>query len=133
MLKDYLDQYYFNQNYNCAESLLRAANEYYDLGLGDRDMILAAGFGAGMQTGNVCGAVLSAISVLSVKYVEAKAHESQDIKPVTEMFLERFTDKMNSILCRDIKPQAFKPEVRCLLTVQTACDVLEEVIAEYHA
>ena len=73
MLKDLLPKYYFEQNYNCAETILRAANEYYDLKLHDRDMILVGAYGAGIQSGNTCGAVLSAAAVLSMKYVEAKA------------------------------------------------------------
>lgn len=36
MIKDLFPQYYFEQNYNCAETILRAANEYYDLKLHDR-------------------------------------------------------------------------------------------------
>lgn len=131
MLKDVADKYYFAQNYNCAETILHAANEYYDLGLHERDMILVAGFGAGMQTGNTCGAILSAISILSMKYVEAKAHESADIHDVALMLTRKFQAKYGSTLCKDIKPQSFSPEVRCLNTVNTACDIIEEVLAEY--
>ena len=40
MLKDIFEKYYFDGNYNCAETMIRAANEYYSLGLHDRDMIL---------------------------------------------------------------------------------------------
>ena len=29
MLKDIIGKYYFEQNYNCAETILRAGNEYY--------------------------------------------------------------------------------------------------------
>ena len=131
MLKDYLSTYYFDGNYNCAESLLRAANDYYKLELHDRDMKLVAGFGAGMQTGNTCGALLSAISVLSMKYVEKKAHESADIKPVTELLTSKVLDRLNSIECNKIKPLMFKPEIRCLNTVNSICDALEETFSEY--
>ena len=31
MLKDFFEKYYYEQNYNCAETMIRAANEYYDL------------------------------------------------------------------------------------------------------
>ena len=55
MLKDLYEKYYYEMNYNCAETIIRAGNEYYDLGLGDRDMIAFGGFGAGTQTGNTCG------------------------------------------------------------------------------
>lgn len=133
MLKDMYQKYYFEQNYNCAESLLRAANDYYELGLHDRDMIMVGAYGAGIQCGNTCGAVLAAAAVLSMKYVESKAHESTDIKPVTTELIRKFNMKYGSTLCKDIKPQSFKPEYRCKMTVEAACDILEETIAEYEA
>lgn len=131
MLKDLYDKYYYEGNYNCAETIIRAGNEYYGLGLHDRDMIAFGGFGAGMQTGNTCGAVLAGISILSMKYIEAKAHESADIKPVTKLLMRRFNERYGSVLCKDIKPQSFKPDVRCKLTIEAACDIIEDVIAEY--
>lgn len=131
MLKDYIAKYYFDENYNCAETILRAANEYYDLQLHDRDMIMVGAYGAGIQTENTCGAVLSAAAVLSLKYVEKKAHESEDIKPVVQKLIRKFNEKYGSIQCKDIKSQSFKPEYRCKMTVETACDILEETIREY--
>lgn len=131
MLKDVAQEFYFAKNYNCAETILHAANEYYNLGLHERDMILVAGFGAGMQTGNTCGALLASISVLSMKYVEAKAHESADIHDAALMLTRKFKEKFGSTLCKEIKPNFFSPEVRCKNTVDNACDILEEVLAEY--
>ena len=124
-------KYYLDMNYNCAETIIRAGNEYYDLGLHDRDMIAFGGFGGGIQTGNTCGAILSAVSVLSMKYIEKNAHESRDIKPVTTALLKEFDNRFGSILCKDIKPQSFKPDVRCMTTIETACDILEQVIDSY--
>ena len=131
MLKDHIGQYYFDRNYNCAESLLRAANDYYHLDLHDQDMILCGGFGAGMQAGLTCGALLSAISVLSMKYIRAKAHESEDINPVVNRLLADFTGRMQSIMCADIKPRVFVEGKRCLATVEAVCDALEATIAAY--
>ena len=131
MLKDLLGKYYFEGNYNCAESILRAGNEYYNLGLHDRDMIMVAAYGAGIQSGITCGAVLAGAAILSMKYVEAKAHESADIRPVVVNLMRKFNQKYGSALCKDIKPQSFKPEYRCQKTIEAACDILEEVIAEY--
>lgn len=133
MLKDLLIKYYFEQNYNCAETLLRAGNEYYNLGLHDRDMVMVGAYGAGIQTGSTCGAVLGGAAVLSMKYVEAKAHDSKDIKPVVTMMMQKFNAKYNSTLCKDIKAQSFSPEIRCQKTIEVACDILEETIAEYEA
>lgn len=131
MLKDLLGKYYFDQNYNCAETILRAGNEYYNLGLHDNDMIMVAAFGAGIQSGNTCGAVLASASILSMKYVEARAHESEDIRPVVNKMMRKFKEKYSSTLCKDIKPQSFKPEYRCQKTIENACDILEAVIEEY--
>ena len=133
MLKDLYEKYYLNENYNCAETLIRAANEYYDLGLHDRDMIAFGVYGGGIQTGNTCGAILSAASVLSMKYIEKKAHDSKDIRPVTTMLIREFNKKYGSVLCKDIKPQSFQPDIRCKNTVETACEILEQVITEYEA
>ncbi len=130
-LKDLYSKYYYDQNYNCAETMIRAGNEYYELGLHDRDMISFGGFGAGIQTGNTCGAILSAVSILSMRYVEQKAHESADIRPVTTALIRKFNERYGSVLCKDIKPQSFQPDIRCKHTIETACDILEQVIAEY--
>lgn len=133
MLKDFIGKYYGAGNYNCAETIVRAANDYYGLELHDRDMIMVAAYGGGIQTGSTCGAVLGAVAVLSMKYVEAKAHESEDIKPVVTKLMRKFNEKFNSTLCKDIKAQVFSPEVKCRNTIEIACDILEETIAEYEA
>lgn len=133
MLKDHISEYYFEKNYNCAETILRAANDYYDLQLHDKDMIMVGAYGAGIQSGNTCGAILSAAAVLSLKYVEEKAHESEDIRPVVQKMMRKFNEKYNSTLCKDIKAQSFKPEYRCKATVEAACDILEDTIKEYEA
>ncbi len=96
-------------------------------------MISFGGFGAGIQSGNTCGAVLAGVGVLSMKYVEQKAHESKDIKPVTMMLIREFNKQYGSVLCKDIKPQSFKPEYRCKNTIEVACDIIEKVIEEYEA
>lgn len=133
MLKDLLPKYYFEGNYNCAETIIRAGNEYYNLGLHDRDMIMMGVYGAGIQTGNTCGAVLACAAILSMMYVPAKAHESSEIKPVTKILMRKFQETYGSTLCKDIKAQSFKPEIRCQLTIETSCDILEATIAEYEA
>ena len=48
MLKD-LAQKYYDMDYNCAESMVHAGNEYYGLGLSEHDMRMVGAFGGGMQ------------------------------------------------------------------------------------
>ena len=133
MLKDEALKYYGAGNYNCAETIIRAANDYYGLGLCEHDMKMVAGFGGGIQSGNVCGTLLSSVSALSMKYVEAKAHDSADIRPVTNSLLRRFNEAFGSQLCRDIKVQHFSKEFKCRETILMACDILENTINDYEA
>lgn len=130
-LKDYVRNYYFQQNYNCAEAIIHAANDYYQLGLHEKDMIMVAGFGAGLQTGNTCGAIISSICVLSLLFVKRNAHEGNTITITSAKFINRFKEKYHSTLCKDVRPQSFVKEIRCLNTIDSACDILEEVVDEY--
>ena len=43
MLRDHAKVHYLN-HHNCAESLLMAANEVYNLGLTDREILMMKGF-----------------------------------------------------------------------------------------
>lgn len=131
MLKDTAWNCYLEGNYNCAETVIRAANSYYDLDLHNRDMIMMGGYGGGIQTGDACGTLLAAVAVLSVKYVEQRAHESEDIGPVVQLLIERFRQELGSIYCRDIRPVQFREDVRCWSTIEKACSVLESVLADY--
>ena len=131
-LKKIAETYYLD-GYNCAESLVKAGNDYYQLGLHDHDMILAAALGAGMQIGEICGALAGAACVLSGKYVKVRAHESDTIKVLTGRLAEKFREKAGGLVCRELKEQYFQEEKRCIITVEFACDALEEVVAEYEA
>lgn len=129
MLKDLAEKYYFD-NYNCAESLFLAANEFYSLGLDPSLSKMVGGFGGGIQTGNACGAFLAAVSVLSLLCIESKAHESGILRNAVSLFVSEFEEKMGSTLCSQIRPRVFEPERRCAFTVDTVCDVLEDVIGK---
>lgn len=132
-LKDYMYKYYKEQNYNCAETILRAGNDYYGLNLHEQDMVMVGAFGGGIQIGSTCGAVLSAVAVLSMKYIESKAHDSSEIQPVVKKLMHKFNERYGSTYCKEIKAQSFDPELKCQRTIETACDILEETIDEYES
>ena len=48
MLKDIAEKYYI-QGYNCAESLIRAGNEYYNLNLDENALKMTGAFGGGFH------------------------------------------------------------------------------------
>lgn len=131
MLKDKVRDLYLNRNYNCAEAILRAANEEYALDISDNDLRLIGGFGGGVQSGAFCGAVLSAVSVISLKLIATKAHETDDLNPAVNMLISSFIRQFGSTLCSGLKPVYSVPEQRCIRIVEGACDALEKVLAVY--
>ena len=129
-LRDTAEQYYFN-NYNCAESVFLAANEQFGLGLDAACSKLVGGFGGGVQTGSACGAFLAAVSVLSAMCIDDRAHNSNVLRPVVNDISDGLTEKLGSTLCREIRPTVFEPERRCMVTVASVCDLLEEAVERY--
>lgn len=130
MLKEVAVKYY-RQGYNCSESILRAGNEVYQLGLHDRDMIMSAAFGGGFQIGDVCGALCGAACVISSRYVETKAHDCEDLRPLTQKLVIAFQKRMGSRQCAQIKPVFHTKELKCENTVAVSAEVLEDVLQHW--
>lgn len=122
---------YYRLGYNCAESILRAGNEVYGLGLHEQDMRVTAAFGGGFQIGDVCGALCGAACVISARYVETKAHDYADLRPLTQKLVLAFQKRMGDRLCAKIKPLFHTKESKCEPTVKAAAEVLEEVITQW--
>ena len=114
MLKEKTSFYYKN-GYNCAESLLRGANDAYALGLDENALKVIAG----------------CIAVISSRCVQTKAHDTPSLKPMIQQFIQRFEQEFRSIRCHAIKPLHFHPQQRCLHTVCVASDLLEAFIREW--
>lgn len=128
MTRDYVENYYLNQNYNCAESLLRAANDAYQLGIPEESFKLVGGFGAGMGCGTSCGALCAGISAIGMSCIRTKAHETPELKDLTTRFVEGFRAQMGSEACDEIVKTFKKPDVRCVETVLRAADLLDQVL-----
>ena len=64
MLRDNVKKYYLEQDYNCAETILRCIDEEYGIGLTEDDFKLVSAFGGGMGCGSSCGALCGAMAAL---------------------------------------------------------------------
>ena len=98
MLKDIAEKYYI-QGYNCAESLIRAGNEYYSLNLDENALKMTGAFGGGFHVGDVCGALSGSACVISSKYIETRAHETTHLKPIMLNLVRAFQSHFSSRLC----------------------------------
>lgn len=130
-LSEVIEKYYVNQNYNCAENLLHAANEYYDLQISEADMKMMAGFGGGMFIGSTCGAMVGCIAALSKMVIHTKAHEELDtIRPLIQAYQRNFKQILGATQCVELKPKYNTTAKRCLPTCLMAGQALEKTLEE---
>lgn len=94
----------FGEGFNCCQAILSAFSDEYTLDKATA-LKIAAGFGAGMRKGEVCGAVSGAVMVLGLKYGHSKKGAiltKKKMNDKTVSFTEKFVKKNGSIVCRTI-------------------------------
>lgn len=128
-LKETAVNYYSEQNYNCSESILRAGNDIYKLGLTEKEFKLLAPFGAGCCCGSLCGAIAGGIAIIGALRTEDKWRGSASAA-LTKNFVTLCKERMGSDLCKEIKSNHSTPALRCQTVVEIAADALTEVLGK---
>lgn len=67
---------FHNCGFNCAQSVLAACAEYTGLGE-DTALAISAGFGGGLRSGEICGAVSGAVMALGLTFPFTDADDLQ--------------------------------------------------------
>jgi C_GCAxxG_C_C family probable redox protein len=116
------------EDLNCSESILKAANTAYEMGLDETALKLAAGFGGGMGIESTCGALTGSVMVLSHLFVKEKGHESDYINDLCSEFFTFFEESMDSINCNILKDKFGNSEIQCRPIVYEAAIILEKII-----
>ena len=129
MLKEHATHYYLEDNCNCAEAVLLAANAEYNLGLNDDVCKLMGGYGGGVSCGSTCGALLGAIAAYGVMKMGRRAHETYGFDKACGDLARDFMARMGEINCSALKKVHANETQRCLKSVLVACDVLESHLA----
>jgi len=128
MLKETAKKYWTEEyDLNCAECIIYAANEEYNLNLSQQTLKVMAGFGGGMATGDVCGVVTGSIGVIGIIFTEVSGHKSPIVREMTREFIKRFNEKLGYIRCVDLKKEYIN-EKKCTLMIETGAEVLESII-----
>ncbi len=113
---------------NCAETILYAANQAYDLQLPHSALKLAAGFGGGMGINSTCGALTGGVMALSAIFVKNRGHESDYITELDAELFDSFKGKMGSIDCSYLKERYRSPQDDCHPIVVQTAQILEALI-----
>lgn len=131
MLREIAGRYYLEGDYNCAEALLRAANDAYALGLSEDALRLMGGYGGGFGCGETCGALCAALAALSAALVEGRAHATPGFREACTEYVADFHEAFGSLMCREIKPHCAREGRRCVIAVERAADLLEAFFARF--
>lgn len=131
ILKDKIKKYYSDEyDLNCAETILYAANEEYEMNLQNETLKTMAAFGGGMGVEGVCGAISSALCVLSILYTKERAHEGNLLKELSQSFYSEFLEELGSENCKYLKAQYRNDEERCSKMIFTAGEILDKIVKE---
>lgn len=135
---------YHDRGFNCSQSVLAAFADV--TGLSEKESFrIAAGFGRGAGTGELCGALSGAVMVLSLatpmdpadpvtgkKQAMAKARELQ----------KRFSERFGHLRCQELLAEKYDPETvapeaaamgitgHCALMIASAVEITEELLAK---
>jgi C_GCAxxG_C_C family probable redox protein len=96
---------YFNNSFNCSQSVLVAFAP--ELGISINDSLkVACAFGGGMGKQQLtCGAVTGALMALGLKYgkaMEDNEGKKQDTYVLTRQFCEKFKEQFGALNCREL-------------------------------
>lgn len=89
---------------NCCQTTLKAFENEFDFDM-DTTLKMVAGFGSGMRTGNVCGAVTAINIVLGLSYASSDLYDDEnkaEVKEVVGKFADRFAEVNGSCLCKEL-------------------------------
>ena len=130
MLLEKIRHYYLEGDYNCAETVVLAANDEYGLGLDMNAVRLVSGYGKGFGACETCGALCGAMAVISAMCVDGRAHATEGFADTCSEYLSMFKARLGTDNCQKLRDKYLCEDVRCLRTVELAAQTLEEYLVK---
>lgn len=133
MLVDLVMKYYDKEyDLNCAECMLVAANDEYDLNISNQTLRMMASFGGGMAIGSVCGAITGGAAVIGLMFTTERGHKSPHVKEMTSRYINEYNRRMGTLECIPLKNKYYEQGApRCTIMMRMAAEVLQELVEEY--
>lgn len=111
--------------FNCAQSVLGACGEYTGL---DENTALAvsAGFGGGVRSGEICGAISGAVMAIGMAQQKDPADVETKAKTAaqTKELIKAFREKYGCVRCLELKQAG----ISCAELIEYAAQLAEEMI-----
>lgn len=114
---------------NCAEALLRAANDKYEINLPEESFRMLQGFGAGFYSERTCGAFSGSLAALSAIYTEERPSDQAKMTRAAKLLVEEFEKEFGSLDCDYIKRHHRDEVAACNPVKLRAGQVFDRVVA----
>ena len=131
-LYELVNKYHIGTELSCAESMIKACNEYYHLDLSADALKMFSVMGTGMETGySCCGAFTAAVGVIgwfTAQDNKTDVANEQGTKMIYELTKFMF-DNFRTLQCgslREIKVKNY--DNPCLFVVEEIAKKLEELL-----
>ena len=119
--------YYHNKGYNCAQAVIAACSEL--TGLDEKTALaISAGFGGGLRSGEVCGAISGAVMALGMAYPfvdGSDAEAKQKIAELAKQCVAAAVEKYGKVRCSELKGNIDCNEIICFMA-ETAEKMIRE-------
>ena len=118
---------YHKKGYNCAQAVIAACSEL--TGLDEKTALaISAGFGGGLRSGEVCGAISGAVMALGMAYPfvdGSDAEAKQKIAEIAKQCVAAAEEKYGKIRCSELKGSIDCNEIICFMA-ETAEQMIRE-------
>lgn len=118
-------------NLNCSESIVYAANEFYNLSLNDNALKMMTGFGGGVCEKELCGVISGSVSVLGMVLKGKSNEEGSVVKQSVIDFKNEFKNMYNKLDCEYLVDNFKDDVVGCDKIIFDSVDLLQKVISKY--
>ncbi len=102
--------FYWNQDLNCATSNLLLLAEQFEVALSTQVLDAALGMHGAAKYGAQCGLVEGGLLFIGI-IGRARGLPDERTTQACQDFARRFEARFGSLLCRELRPQGFPPEL----------------------
>jgi C_GCAxxG_C_C family probable redox protein len=120
-------------HYNCAEAVLHAANEKYQLNLSEDTLNAIIPFGGGMSCRRTCGIISGGLATIGVMFGGQKPYDQTKVREIAKEYVDWFISTYGSCECPYIIMMKAdpSPDIKCKPIIKQGCQQLEKIIAKY--
>lgn len=123
LIEQRVREYYWVEALNCATTSLKILSEIFEIQLAQQVLDSALGMhGAGCH-GAQCGLVEGPLLFIGIL---GRARNMPDdwIVKLCRQFAQEFEGQFTSLLCRELRPQGFSPDLPAHLCAALTCDAV---------